>query len=100
MSAPLAPGFLIASPPLGDPNFERTVVLLALHGPRGALGFVVNRIAPAPASGPARRPASSTSGVPSSPGPAGSSPAIPLWSPRPDPSTHRRRLKRAILSSM
>ncbi len=46
MSAPLAPGFLIASPPLGDPNFERTVVLLAIHGPRGALGFVVNRIAP------------------------------------------------------
>jgi putative transcriptional regulator len=46
MSAGLAPGFLIASPPLGDPNFERTVVLLALHGPRGALGFVVNRVAP------------------------------------------------------
>lgn len=42
----LAPGFLIASPPLGDPNFERTVVLLAMHGPRGALGFVVNRLAP------------------------------------------------------
>ena len=42
----LAPGFLIASPPLGDPNFERTVVLLAMHGPRGALGFVVNRVAP------------------------------------------------------
>jgi putative transcriptional regulator len=37
---------LIASPPLGDPNFERTVVLLALHGPRGALGFVINRVAP------------------------------------------------------
>jgi len=41
----LAPGLLIAAPPLGDPNFERTVVLLALHGPRGALGFVVNRTA-------------------------------------------------------
>src|SRR5262245_19302269 len=39
----LAPGFLIASPPLGDPNFDRTVVLLALHGDGGALGFVVNR---------------------------------------------------------
>ncbi|MFO0550037.1 MAG: YqgE/AlgH family protein [Polyangiaceae bacterium] len=46
MSAALAPGFLIASPPLGDPNFERTVVLLAMHGPQGALGFVINRIAP------------------------------------------------------
>ena len=42
----LAPGFLIASPPLGDPNFERTVVMLVLHGSQGALGFVVNRVAP------------------------------------------------------
>lgn len=42
----LAPGFLIASPPLGDPNFDRTVVLLALHNDDGALGFVVNRTAP------------------------------------------------------
>lgn len=39
----LAPGMLIASPPLGDPNFDRTVVLLALHSDEGALGFVVNR---------------------------------------------------------
>jgi len=45
-SAALAPGFLIASPPLGDPNFDRTVVLLAVHGESGALGFVVNRVAP------------------------------------------------------
>jgi putative transcriptional regulator len=43
MGTDLAPGFLIASPPLGDPNFDRTVVLLAAHGPEGALGFVVNR---------------------------------------------------------
>ncbi len=42
----LAPGFLVASPPLGDPNFDRTVVLLAVHGDGGALGFVVNRAAP------------------------------------------------------
>jgi putative transcriptional regulator len=41
----LAPGMLIASPPLGDPNFDRTVVLLAAHGADGALGFVVNRTA-------------------------------------------------------
>lgn len=45
-SLTLAPGFLIASPPLGDPNFDRTVVLLAIHGENGALGFVVNRKAP------------------------------------------------------
>lgn len=42
----LAPGFLIASPPLGDPNFDRTVVLLVQHGESGALGFVINRVAP------------------------------------------------------
>ncbi len=40
----LAPGFLIASPPLGDPNFDRAVVLLAAHDEEGALGFVVNRM--------------------------------------------------------
>ncbi|MCC6553825.1 MAG: YqgE/AlgH family protein [Polyangiaceae bacterium] len=45
-STDLAPGLLIASPPLGDPNFDRTVVLLAVHGETGALGFVVNRPAP------------------------------------------------------
>jgi putative transcriptional regulator len=42
----LAPGMLLASPPLGDPNFDRTVVLVAAHGAEGALGFVVNRAAP------------------------------------------------------
>lgn len=42
----LAPGFILASPPLGDPNFDRTVVLMALHSEDGALGFVVNRTAP------------------------------------------------------
>lgn len=40
----LAPGFLIASPPLGDPNFDRAVVLLAAHDEEGALGFVINRM--------------------------------------------------------
>src|SRR5580693_7016392 len=44
--ASLAPGMLIAAPPLGDPNFDRTVVLLASHSDEGALGFVVNRTAP------------------------------------------------------
>jgi putative transcriptional regulator len=43
MPKPLAPGLLLASPPLGDPNFDKTVVLLAAHGEDGALGFVVNR---------------------------------------------------------
>ena len=29
---------LVATPNLGDPNFERTVVLLLEHGDEGALG--------------------------------------------------------------
>lgn len=41
MSA-LAPGFLVAAPPLGDPNFDRSVVLLAAHGSEGAFGWVIN----------------------------------------------------------
>lgn len=39
----LAPGFLVAPPPLEDPNFDRSVVLLAAHEPTGSMGFVVNR---------------------------------------------------------
>jgi len=38
----LAPGFLVAAPPLGDPNFDRSVVLLAAHGTDGAFGWVLN----------------------------------------------------------
>ena len=34
---------LVAEPLLGDPNFERTVVLIVEHGPAGALGLVLNR---------------------------------------------------------
>jgi putative transcriptional regulator len=34
---------LVATPLLGDPNFERTVVLLLEHGDEGALGVVLNR---------------------------------------------------------
>ena len=40
--SPLAPGLLLAAPPLGDPNFDRSVVLLAAHGPDGAFGWVIN----------------------------------------------------------
>ena len=38
----LAPGLLIAAPPLGDPNFDRSVVLLAAHSAEGAFGWVIN----------------------------------------------------------
>lgn len=34
---------LIAEPMLGDPNFERSVVLLADHNDEGSIGFVLNR---------------------------------------------------------
>jgi putative transcriptional regulator len=44
--AGLAPGFLVASPTLRDPNFAGSLVLVAEHHGEGALGFVVNRPAP------------------------------------------------------
>jgi putative transcriptional regulator len=34
---------LIASPTLVDPNFARSVVLIAVHGEDGALGIILNR---------------------------------------------------------
>lgn len=38
----IAPGLLLAAPPLGDSNFGRSVVLMAQHGDQGALGWIVN----------------------------------------------------------
>src|SRR5439155_17005321 len=34
---------IVASPTLLDPNFQRTVVLIAEHGDEGAMGGVLNR---------------------------------------------------------
>jgi putative transcriptional regulator len=42
----LAPGFLVASPALNDPNFRSALVLMAEHSPEGAFGLVVNRPSP------------------------------------------------------
>ena len=39
---------LVAEPMLGDPNFERTVVLMVSHGDAGALGLVLNRPSASP----------------------------------------------------
>jgi putative transcriptional regulator len=39
----LANHFLVAMPSMADPNFGRTVILLAEHSERGALGLVINR---------------------------------------------------------
>jgi putative transcriptional regulator len=44
MSEAIAPGLLLAAPPLGDPNFGRSVVLVAQHGDDGALGWVINGV--------------------------------------------------------
>jgi len=42
----LAPGFLVSSPALNDPNFRSSLVLMAEHSPEGAFGLVVNRPSP------------------------------------------------------
>ena len=34
---------LVATPPLVDPNFDRTVILVLEHGDDGSLGLVLNR---------------------------------------------------------
>jgi putative transcriptional regulator len=40
---PLRGKLLVATPPLVDPNFDRTVILVLEHGSDGALGIVLNR---------------------------------------------------------
>jgi len=42
-SAPTKGRLLVATPPLDDPNFDRTVVYMLEHQADGALGVVVNR---------------------------------------------------------
>lgn len=44
----LAPGFLVSSPALNDPNFRSSLVLMVEHSPEGAFGLVVNRPTPLP----------------------------------------------------
>jgi putative transcriptional regulator len=45
----LAPVLLVSMPQMLDPNFSRTVVLLAEYGKQGAFGLVVNRMMEEPA---------------------------------------------------
>ena len=40
---PLRGRLLVAAPPLVDPNFDRTVILVLEHGDEGSLGLVLNR---------------------------------------------------------
>lgn len=39
----LVGSLLVAHPALRDPNFRRTVILMTTHGPKGAMGVVLNR---------------------------------------------------------
>jgi putative transcriptional regulator len=39
----LANQLLVAVPPLEDPNFDSTVLVLLQHGPEGAFGVILNR---------------------------------------------------------
>ena len=39
----LAGQLLVAAPSMGDPSFERTVILIVQHGPTGAVGIVINK---------------------------------------------------------
>ena len=41
--APTKGRLLVATPPLDDPNFDRTVVYMLEHHDEGALGVVINR---------------------------------------------------------
>jgi putative transcriptional regulator len=47
-SGPLRGRLLVASPRLGDPNFDRAVVVVLDHTPDGALGVILNRPTHAP----------------------------------------------------
>src|SRR3974390_816646 len=39
----LAGQLLVAAPSMGDPRFERAVILIVQHGPAGAVGIVINK---------------------------------------------------------
>jgi putative transcriptional regulator len=39
----LAGQLLVAAPSMGDPHFERTVILIVKHDPAGAIGIVINK---------------------------------------------------------
>ncbi len=39
----LAGKILIAMPGMGDPRFERSVILICAHSPEGAMGIVINK---------------------------------------------------------
>lgn len=42
----LSGSILISMPGMGDPRFERTVILICAHSPEGAMGLIINKPAP------------------------------------------------------
>ena len=48
MSFDLTGQMLIATPAVGDPRFERSVIYICIHSAEGAFGLIVNRALPAP----------------------------------------------------
>ena len=49
-NASLAPVLLVSMPQMLDPNFSKSVILLAEYGSHGAFGLVLNRRMPQPAA--------------------------------------------------
>ena len=60
-SLPTKGRLLVATPPLDDPNFDRTVIYMLEHHDDGALGVVINR----PTEEDARRTARPMGAAPS-----------------------------------
>ena len=58
-STPTKGRLLLATPPLEDPNFDRTVIYVLEHHDEGALGLVLNRPSPEELGDAARRAGSS-----------------------------------------
>jgi len=50
---------LVAMPSLGDPTFRGSVVMVCAHSPDGAMGLIINRLAPSRAIGHGVQPPSS-----------------------------------------
>lgn len=44
MDGSLAGKFLIAMPGIGDPRFDRSVIVMCMHTPEAAMGLVVNKV--------------------------------------------------------
>lgn len=43
--------FLVAMPNMGDTRFENTIIFICAHSDEGAMGFIVNKAMPQPATG-------------------------------------------------